>query len=106
MKAEEKHNPKICKQPKFKLSGMVLTCSGPSFAFHLPNKLPLQMVLVIIGPRREKHDPNICKETKFELSGTFLASPRPVFAFHLPRHIFLTLGQIDIRRSDPVRTLG
>ena len=64
------------------------------------------MALVVIGPRREKHDPKICKETKFELSGTFLASPRPVFAFHLSRRIFLTLGQIDFRRSDPVRTLG
>ena len=75
----EKHDPKMCKQPKFKLSGMVPTSSGPIFAFHLLNKLPLQMALVVIGPRREKHDPKICKETKFELSRTFLASPRPVF---------------------------
>ena len=79
----EKHDPKMCKQPKFKLSGMVPTSLGSIFAFHLLNELPLQMALVVIGPDREKHDTKIFKETKFELSGTFLASPMPVFAFHL-----------------------
>ena len=75
---------------------MVLTSSGPIFAFHLPYKLPLQMALVVIGPHREKHDPKICKETKFELSGTFLASPRPVFAFQLLNKLPLQMALVVI----------
>ena len=71
------HNPKICKQSKFKLSATILASPTPIFAFRLLNKLPLQMALVVIGPYRAEHNPKICKQTKFELSGTFLASLGP-----------------------------
>ena len=76
-----KHNPKLCKQTKFKLSGRFLASPRPILASWLLNIQPLQMVLVAQGLRWTKHNPEICKQTKFELSGRFLSSPRPIFAF-------------------------
>ena len=76
-----KHNPKICKQTKFKLYGRFMASPMTILASWLLSKQPLQMVLVAHGLRRTKHNPEICKQTKFELSGRFLSSPRPIFAF-------------------------
>ena len=75
------HNPKICKQSKFKLSGTILASPRPIFAFWLQNKLPLQMALVVIGPYRAEHNPKMCQEIEFELSGWSLALSASVFRF-------------------------
>ena len=63
---------------KFELSGTFLASPQPIFAFWLQNKQPLQMALVVIGPRRADHNPKTYEQARFELSGRFLASPRPI----------------------------
>ena len=77
----EKHDPKICKEAKFELSGTFLASPRIVFAFRLLNKLPLRMALVVIGPYRAEPNPKICQEIKFELSGWSLALSVSVFRF-------------------------